>query len=123
MVYTLLPRLPPFFLQPPCGNGVTSSMIPILRPRLESALTAACAPGPGFVGPLCPPGALIFTWMQFIPLSIAISAAFFAAAIAVVGLLSNLSDLTICPPDASAMVSDPVMSVICMIILLYDAKT
>ena len=66
---------------PSCGIGVTSSMRSILKPNLAKALIAACAPGPGVLGPL-PPGALTFIWIAVIPLSRAISAAPVAARIA-----------------------------------------
>ena len=95
-------------------------MMPILKPILERALTAACAPGPGLAGPLCPPGALIFTCRAFIPLSRAISPAFLAATMAAVGLLSSLSDFTTCPPELMAIVSVAVISVMCISVLLYE---
>lgn len=75
-------------------------------------------PGPGFVGPLWPPGARIFTFRLVIPASFAISPTFFAALIAPVGLLLSRSCFTTCPPVASAIVSVPVTSVMCMSVLL-----
>src|SRR3989344_7427334 len=121
-IYTLLPLLPPFFLQPSCGKGVTSSIMPILSPILDNALIAACAPGPGPVVSLWPPLALIFTLMEFIPFSIATSAALFAAIIAAVGLDSILSLFTTTPPEHLLIVSVPVISVMWIMVLLYDAK-
>ena len=80
--------------------------------------TAAWDPGPGFFGPLCPPGALIFIWTPRMPLDFAVSATFFATDIAAVGLDSNLAAFTTCPPLAIAIVSAPVMSVMWIIVLL-----
>lgn len=82
---------------------------------------AGWLPGPGLFGPLWPPGARTLTCKEVIPASLAISPAFFAAVIAAVGLLSRRCCLTTCPPDASATVSEPVMSVMWMMVLLYDA--
>ena len=39
--YTRRPLLPPGFLVVSCGTGVTSSILPILKPALASALIAA----------------------------------------------------------------------------------
>ena len=109
--YTRLPLFPPFFLHPSWGKGVVSSMIPILNPNLERALTAAFAPGPVFVGPLCPPGALTLMWRALMPFSRACSAAIFAAFIAAVGEDSMRCALTTMPPDAFPRVSLPDKSV------------
>src|SRR3989338_4554372 len=119
-IHTLLPLLPPFFLHPSWGKGVTSSIMPIFSPILDNARTAACAPGPGLFGPLCPPGALIFTCNAFTPFSLAISAAFLAAIIAAVGEDSIRWAFTTWPPDDLAILSDPVISVIWIIVSLYD---
>lgn len=112
LFYTLLPLLPPDFLQPPCGRGVTSSIMPILNPDLDNARIAACAPGPVFVGPSWPPGALTLIDNAFTPFSLHCSDTIFAAVIAAVGELSILSALTTMPPDALANVSEPVISVL-----------
>ena len=45
--HNLLPLLPPALLVESVGIGVTSSILPILRPFLASALIADWAPGPG----------------------------------------------------------------------------
>ena len=87
-------------------------MIPILKPALDNALTAAFAPGPVLVGPLCPPGALTLMCSALIPFSRACSAAIFAAFIAAVGEDSILCALTTMPPEAFPSVSEPVTSVI-----------
>ncbi len=89
-----------------------SSMIPILNPDLESARTAAFAPGPVLVGPLCPPGARTLMCKALIPFSRACSAAIFAAFIAAVGEASILCALTTIPPEPFPSVSLPVISVI-----------
>jgi len=44
---SLLPLLPPDLLVESVGHGVTSSILPILRPFLARALIADWAPGPG----------------------------------------------------------------------------
>jgi hypothetical protein len=72
--YTRRPLLPPGFLVVSCGTGVTSSILPILKPALASALIAACAPGPGILGPT-PPTALTRIWSAVIPFDFATSAA------------------------------------------------
>lgn len=66
---------------PSCGIGVTSSIRSMRKPNLANALIAACAPGPGVLGPL-PPGALTLICIAVIPLSLATSAAPVAARIA-----------------------------------------
>ena len=66
---------------PSCGIGVTSSIRSILKPNLAKARIAACAPGPGVLGP-DPPGARTLMWIAVIPLSLATSAAPVAARIA-----------------------------------------
>src|SRR5919106_4938523 len=73
-VYTLRPLLPPGFLVVSCGTGVTSSILPILNPALASALIAACAPGPGILGPT-PPTARTRICSAVIPFDFATSAA------------------------------------------------
>ncbi len=80
------------------------------KPALARALIAACAPGPGVLGP-DPPGALTLMWMAVIPLSLAVSAAALAARIAAYGDDSSLSCFTNIPPDVRAMVSAPEISV------------
>ena len=57
-----------------------------------------------------------------IPLSLAISAAKDAARMAAYGEDPILDALTAMPPDVLAMVSAPEMSVIWMIVLLYELK-
>lgn len=57
-----------------------------------------------------------------IPLSFAISAAKDAARMAAYGEDSILDALTTMPPDVLAIVSAPEMSVIWMIVLLYELK-
>jgi hypothetical protein len=89
-----------------------SSIVPIFKPDLANDLIAACAPGPAFIGPLLPPGALTLIVMASIPFSLHCSATIFAAVIAAVGLDSSLSDLTTIPPEALAIVSEPVISVL-----------
>jgi len=79
--HTLLPRRPPGRRVPSCGIGVTSSILPILKPVRASILIAAWAPGPG-VRALCPPGALTRMCRAVIPLSFAVRAAAAAACIA-----------------------------------------
>ena len=69
---------------------MTSSINPILKPILDNALIAACAPGPGLFGPLCPPGALILMCNPLIPFSFTISASFFKGV-----EVNNLNDLKI----------------------------
>lgn len=81
------------------------------KPALAKALMAACAPGPGVLGP-DPPGALTLMCIAVIPLSLAVSAAEVAARIAAYGDDSNLSAFTNIPPDVRAIVSAPEMSVI-----------
>jgi hypothetical protein len=66
---------------PSCGIGVTSSIRSIRKPNLARARIAACAPGPGVLGPE-PPGARTLIWTAVIPLSLATSAAPVAARIA-----------------------------------------
>lgn len=46
-LHNLLPLLPPGLRVESVGIGVTSSILPILRPRRARALRAAWAPGPG----------------------------------------------------------------------------
>ena len=70
--YALRPLLPPFFLVVSCGMGVASSILPILKPDLAMALIAACAPGPGVLGPV-PPTALTLMWTAVIPFVFATS--------------------------------------------------
>src|SRR3989338_4268218 len=118
MFYTLLPLRPPFILQPLCGSGVTSSILPMRNPVLAKARIAGCAPGPGFFGPLLPPLARTLITKPLMPFSRQISATFLAQPIAAVGELSRRSDLTICPPLARAIVSLQVISVTVMIVLL-----
>lgn len=79
--YTRLPLLPPGLLVPSCGIGVTSSMRSMRKPNLASARIAACAPGPGVLGP-DPPGARTLMCIAVMPLSRAASAAAVAARIA-----------------------------------------
>ena len=79
--YTRLPLLPPGLLVPSCGIGVTSSIRSMRKPNLANARMAACAPGPGVLGP-DPPGARTFMCIAVIPLSLADSAAAVAARIA-----------------------------------------
>lgn len=116
---TLLPLLPPGLLVPSCGIGVTSSIRPIWKPALAKALIAAWAPGPGVLGP-DPPGALTLMCIAVIPLSLAISAAAVADRMAAYGEDSILSAFTNIPPDVRAIVSAPEMSVMWIIVLLYE---
>jgi uncharacterized lipoprotein YajG len=90
--------------------GVTSSILPILKPALAIALMAACAPGPGVLGPV-PPTALTLMWTAVIPFDLATSAAAEALLIAAYGEDSNLSAFTCRPPDENPIVSAPVRSV------------
>ena len=80
------------------------------NPNLANALMAACAPGPGVLGP-APPGARTLMWMAVIPLSRAISAAPVDARMAAYGEDSIRSALTNIPPVVRAMVSAPDISV------------
>ena len=66
---SLLPLLPPPLLVESVGTGVTSSILPILRPFLARALIADWAPGPG-VFELTPPLALNLMWTALIPTSL-----------------------------------------------------
>ena len=102
---------------PSCGIGVTSSMRSIRKPNLASARIAACAPGPGVLGPL-PPGARTLMWIAVTPLSRAISAAAVDARIAAYGDDSMRSALTNMSPLVLAMVSAPLMSVMWIKVLL-----
>ncbi len=102
---------------PSCGIGVTSSMRSMRKPNLARALMAACAPGPGVLGPL-PPGARTLMWIAVMPLSRATSAAPVAARIAAYGEDSMRSALTNMPPVVREMVSAPEMSVIWISVLL-----
>lgn len=94
-----------------------SSMRSMRNPALAKALMAACAPGPGVLGP-DPPGALTLMCIAVIPLSLATSAAAPAARMAAYGEDSSLSALTNIPPDVLAIVSAPEMSVMWMSVLL-----
>ena len=78
---------------------------------------AACAPGPGVLGPE-PPGARTLMCMAVIPLSLAISAAAEAARIAAYGDDPILSAFTNIPPVVRDIVSAPEMSVTWTIVLL-----
>jgi len=89
---------------------VTSSMRPMRNPALARARIAACAPGPGVLGPE-PPGARTFMCMAVIPLSFATVATWLAHLMAAYGDDSSLSALTNMPPLARAMVSAPDRSV------------
>ena len=95
---------------PSWGIGVTSSMRSILNPNLANARIAACAPGPGVLGPE-PPGARTLMWIAVTPLSRATSAAAVDARIAAYGDDSMRSALTNMPPLVRAMVSAPDISV------------
>ena len=64
--HNLLPLRPPPLLVESVGMGVTSSILPIFKPFLASALRAACAPGPG-VFSSTPPLALNLMWIALIP--------------------------------------------------------
>ena len=96
-----------------------SSMRSMRNPALARALMAACAPGPGVLGP-DPPGALTLMCMAVMPLSLAMSAAALAARIAAYGLDSSLSAFTNIPPVVRAIVSAPEMSVMWINVLLYE---
>lgn len=89
----------------------------IRKPARARALIAACAPGPGVLGPE-PPGALTLMWIAVIPLSLAVSAANEAARMAAYGEDSILLAFTTIPPDVRAIVSAPEMSVMWIIVLL-----
>ncbi len=92
-------------------------MRPILNPARAMALIAACAPGPGVLGPV-PPTALTLMWTALIPFVFATSAAAEALLIAAYGDDSNLSAFTCLPPDEKEIVSAPVRSVMWTIVLL-----
>lgn len=92
-------------------------MRPMRKPALARALIAACAPGPGVLGP-DPPGALTLMCIAVIPLSLAISAAADADLIAAYGEDSSLSAFTNIPPDVRDIVSAPEMSVMWTNVLL-----
>jgi len=96
---------------------VVSSIRPTLKLLLANARMAAWAPGPGVFEPV-PPGALTLMWIELIPLSRAASATYWAAFIAAYGDGFSLSALTKRPPDAIAIVSAPVRSVMWTIVLL-----
>ena len=102
---------------PSWGIGVTSSMRSIRKPNLANARMAACAPGPGVLGPE-PPGARTLMWIAVIPLSLATSAAPVAARMAAYGDDSMRSALTNMPPLVRAIVSAPERSVIWISVLL-----
>jgi hypothetical protein len=72
--YALLPLLPPARRVVSCGIGVTSSILPTLKPLRAIALIAACAPGPGVLGPV-PPTALTLICTAVMPFDFATSAA------------------------------------------------
>ena len=61
--------------------GVTSSILPILRPFLARALRADCAPGPGVLDST-PPRPLILIWMALIPTVLSALTTSIAASIA-----------------------------------------
>ena len=109
--------MPPFFLVVSCGIGVTSSILPMLKPPLASALMAACAPGPGTREPT-PPTALTLMWNFENPFDLADSTTALAAFIAANGDDSYLSAVTCMPPELIATVSAPVRSVMWIIVLL-----
>ena len=92
-------------------------MRPILKPALAMALIAACAPGPGVLGPV-PPTALTLMWTAVIPLPLATSEAAEALLMAAYGDDSNLAAFTCLPPEENAMVSAPVRSVMWTMVLL-----
>lgn len=119
--YNLLPLLPPFLLVESEGTGVTSSILPILKPDLAKALKADWPPGPGVLV-LVPPVALILTWTAVIPTSLHFSATSWAANIAAYGEDSSLSALTFIPPVTLAMVSLPERSVTWTKVSLKEAK-
>jgi len=96
---------------------VTSSMRSMRKPNLANARMAACAPGPGVLGP-APPGARTLMCIAVIPLSRAISAAPVDARMAAYGEDSMRSALTNIPPVVRAIVSAPEMSVIWIKVLL-----
>jgi hypothetical protein len=87
------------------------------KPNLANARIAACAPGPGVLGPE-PPGARTFMWIAVIPLSRATSAAAVAARIAAYGDDSIRSAFTNIPPLVREIVSAPEMSVMWISVLL-----
>jgi len=78
---------------------------------------AACAPGPGVLGPV-PPTALTLMCTAVIPFALATSDAADALLMAAYGDDSNLSALTCLPPEENDMVSAPVRSVMCTMVLL-----
>ena len=96
---------------------MTSSIRSMRKPNLANARIAACAPGPGVLGP-DPPGARTFMCTAVIPLSLAASAAAVAARIAAYGEDSMRSALTNIPPLVRAIVSAPDMSVTWIRVLL-----
>lgn len=97
-------------------------MRPMRNPALAKARIAACAPGPGVLGP-DPPGARTFMWMAVMPLSFAVCATWLAHLMAAYGEDSSRSAFTNMPPLARAMVSAPERSVAWTSVLLYELKT
>ena len=89
---------------------MTSSMRPIRNPALARARMAACAPGPGVLGPE-PPGARTLMCMAVMPLSLDTVATWVAHLMAAYGEDSSRSAFTNMPPLARAMVSAPDRSV------------
>jgi hypothetical protein len=87
------------------------------NPALASALIAACAPGPGVLGPE-PPGARTFMCIAVMPLSLAIVATWLAHLMAAYGEDSRRSAFTNMPPLARAIVSAPDRSVTWTSVLL-----
>src|SRR5689334_23513639 len=97
--------------QPLCGTGVTSAMLPILRPSALSARTADSRPGPG---------PLMRTSRFFTPHSCAALPADSAATCAANGV-DLREPLNPAPPDVAHDSALPCRSVIVMIVLLNDA--
>lgn len=96
---------------------MTSSILPILKPALAIARIAAWAPGPGVLGPV-PPTALTLMCSAEMPFDFAPSATAEADFIAAYGEDSKRSAFTCLPPELIEMVSAPVRSVMCTIVLL-----
>lgn len=89
------------------------------NPALAKALMAACAPEPGVLAPE-PPGALTLMCMAVMPFSLAVDAAADAARIAAYGEDSRRAALTNMPPLVLEIVSAPEISVMWIIVLLYE---
>src|SRR5689334_23643596 len=97
--------------QPLCGTGVTSAMLPILRPRALSARTADSRPGPG---------PLMRTSRFFTPHSCAARPACSAATCAANGV-DFRDPLNPAAPEVAQAKAFPWRSVMVMMVLLNEA--